>query len=102
MRPSWLIHSLSLRGQKNERRDTWLSPLLSLSQETGRGGEMNTILAIFVIIVFAAFWTWVFWGFLSVIYHTIMLAFYAVGWTVISVFEIVTRVSKAIHRMVSR
>jgi len=63
---------------------------------------MNTILAIFVIIVFAAFWTWVFWGFLSVIYHTIMLAFYAVGWTVISVFGIVARVSKAIHRMVSR
>ena len=63
---------------------------------------MNTIVGIFVIIGIAAFWIWVFWGFLSVIYHTIMLAFYAVGWMVISVFELVARVSKAIHRMVSR
>lgn len=63
---------------------------------------MNTIVGIFVIIGIAAFWIWVFWGLLSVIYQSLMFAFYAAGWTVICVFEIVARFSKAIHRMVSR
>lgn len=61
---------------------------------------MNAILAILFIIVFAAFWTWVFWGVLSVIYHTVMASFFALVWVTITVLEFMAFVSKAISRVI--
>jgi hypothetical protein len=60
---------------------------------------MNTIIAILFLIAFVAFWTWVFWGPISMIYHAVMIAACALIWTTITVFEVLSRASKAMIRI---
>jgi len=63
---------------------------------------MNTIIAILFLIAFVAFWLWVFWAPLCIIYHTIMLAVCAVIWMAITIFEAILCASKAMIRLFSR